>query len=85
MSGSTSGRSSSLSLQPSQTVSFKVCIDFFVAVNIYHHQHFSFDECIQNIASAVKTGEATYFLNHEGSYYDDILSVWKNMTVIKLL
>ena len=29
----------------------------------------------------LNTGETAYFQNHEGSYYDDIPSVWKKMSL----
>ena len=39
---------------------------------------------IKNIPLNVKTVETAYFWNHEGSYYNAIPYVWKNMKVIKL-
>ena len=42
-----------------------------------------FSNWIKNVVPAVKTGEAAYFQKHEGSYYYDMSSVWKKMTVIK--
>ena len=41
----------------------------------------TFKDSIKNISTAVKTGETAYFWNHEGSYYDALTSVWKNMPV----
>ena len=41
----------------------------------------SFHDCINKISPAVKTVEIAYFRNHEGSYYDAMPSVWKNIYV----
>ena len=41
----------------------------------------NFPHWIKNILPAVKTGETSYFCNHEGSYYDAMPSVCKNMYV----
>ena len=41
----------------------------------------TFSDWIKKISPAVKTGEAAYFINHEGSYYDSMPSVWKKMSV----
>ena len=41
----------------------------------------TFPDWINNISPAVKTGETAYFRNHEGSYYDAMPSVWKNLYV----
>ena len=30
-------------------------------------------------------GKTAYFRNHKGSYYDAMLSVWENTTVIKII
>ena len=40
-----------------------------------------FPDWIKKISPAVKTGETAYFCNHEGSYYDAMPSLWKNMSV----
>ena len=37
--------------------------------------------CIKKVPLAVNTGDAEHFQSHEGSHYDDILSLWKNMYV----
>ena len=41
----------------------------------------TFPDWIKKISPAVKTGETAYFQNHEGSYYDAMPSLWKNMYV----
>ena len=41
----------------------------------------TFTDWIKNISLAVNTGETAYFRNHEGSYYDYMPSVWKNMSL----
>ena len=46
---------------------------------------FVFSEWIKNISPDVKTGDTADFGNHEGSYYDAMPSVWKKMTVIKII
>ena len=67
-----------------QNISAKAWIDFFIYVNIHPHHRLSFPDWINNIAPAIKTGEIAYFRNHRrgGSYYDDIPSLCKFMTVI---
>ena len=40
-----------------------------------------FHDWIKKISPAVKTGETSYFRNHEGSYYDVMPYVWKKMYV----
>ena len=64
-----------------QDIPAKVCTDSFVAVNLYPRHRITFHEWIKNISPAVKTGETAYFRNHEGSYYDSMSSVWKNMYI----
>ena len=66
-----------------QNIPTKVWTDSFVAINLHPHNRLYFSSWIKKIAPAVKTGQKAYFRNHEGSYYDDMRSVWKNMTVIK--
>ena len=61
----------------------KVWTDYFVAVNLHPHHCLHFSGWIKNIVPAVKTEETAYFRNHENSYYDAMLYVWKDMTVIK--
>ena len=61
----------------------KVWTDSFVAVNLHPHFQLSISVWIKKIAPSVKTVETAYFRNHEGSSYDVMPSVWKNMTVIK--
>ena len=41
----------------------------------------TFHDWIKNISPAFKTVETAYFLNHEGTYYDTMSSVWKNISV----
>ena len=41
----------------------------------------NFHDCIKEISPDFKTVETAYFLNHEGSYYDAMTSVWKMMSV----
>ena len=62
-------------------ISTKVWADYFVAVNLHPHHGMTFPDWITNISPAVKTGEKAYFQNHEGSYYDAMPSLWKNMYV----
>ena len=64
-----------------QNITDKVWTDYFVAVNLHHHHHMTFHDCIKNISPAVKTGETEYFRNHEGSYYDAMPYIWKQMYV----
>ena len=40
----------------------------------------TFYDWIKKISPAVKTGETAYFRNREGSYYDTMPYVWKNMS-----
>ena len=61
----------------------KVCTDSFVSVNLHPRHSLSFSDWIKKIAPSVKTGETAYFRNPEGSYYNYMPYVWKNMTVIK--
>ena len=64
-----------------QKIPAKVWIYSFVDVNLNPHHRMTFHDCIKNISPAVKTGETSYFRNHEDLYYDAMLSVWKNMSV----
>ena len=64
-----------------QNIPDKVWTYSFVAINLHPHHHMTFHDCIKKISTAVKTGETAYFRNHEGSYYDAMPSVWKNMSV----
>ena len=41
----------------------------------------NFPDWIKKISSDFKTAETSNFGNHEGSYYDAMPSVWKNMSV----
>ena len=41
----------------------------------------TFSDWIKKISPAAKTGETAYFRNHEGSYYDAIPPVWKNISI----
>ena len=64
-----------------QNISAKVWTDSFVAVNLHPHHRMTFHDWIKNISPDVKTGDTEHFRNHEGSYYDAMSSVWKNMSV----
>ena len=64
-----------------QNISAKVCTDSFVAVNLHPHHRMTFPDWIKEISPAVKTRKTAYFHNHEGSYYDDMPSIWKKMYV----
>ena len=66
-----------------QNINAKFWTDSFVAVNLHPHRCLSFSDWIKKIAKSVKTGETAYFHNHEGSYYDVMPYIWKNMTLIK--
>ena len=66
-----------------QNIPSKVWTYLFVAANLNTHHRLSFSGWTRNIAPDVKIGETAYFRNQEGSYYDDMPYVWKNMTVIK--
>ena len=66
-----------------QNIPTKVWTDSFISINLHTHHRLYFYGWIKNIEPAVKTGKTSYFRNHEGSYYDAMPSVWKNMTVIK--
>ena len=59
----------------------RVWIDSFVSINLHPHHCMTFPDWIKNISPAVNTGETEYFRNHEDSYYDAIISVWKMMSV----
>ena len=63
----------------------KVWADYFVDVNLHPHRRLSFSGWIKNIGPAVNTGGKAYFWNHEGSSYDSMYYVWKNMKVLKLI
>ena len=54
------------------------------SINFHPYHRLYFSVWIKNITPDVKTGETAYFRDHEGSYYDAMPSVWKNMTVIKI-
>ena len=62
-------------------IAAKFWTDSFVAVNLHPHHRMTFPGWIKKISPAVKTGETTYFQNHEGSYYDAMPSVCENMCV----
>ena len=64
-----------------QNIYAKVWTYYFVSVNLHPHHFMTFPDWIKNISPAVKTGETEYFLNHEGSYYDAMPYLWKNMSV----
>ena len=64
-----------------QNIPSKVWKYYFVAVNFHPHHLMNFPDWINNISPDVNTGETAYFWNHEGSYYDVMPSVWKNMSV----
>ena len=64
-----------------QIITSKVWTYYFVAVNIHPHYYLSYSDWIKKILPAVMTGEKKYFWDHEESYYDPMLSVWKNTTV----
>ena len=64
-----------------QNIPDKVWTDSFVAINLHPHHRMTFPDWIKKISPAVKTGETAYFRNHEGSYYDVMPSLWKNMYV----
>ena len=64
-----------------QNIPAKVCTDSFVAIKLHPHHCITFHDWIKKISPDVKTGETAYFQNHEGSYYDSMSSVWKNMYV----
>ena len=66
-----------------QNIPAKVWTYSFVSVNLHPHHRLDFTGWIKKIAPAVKAVNTEYFWNHKGSYYDDIPSVRKNMTVIK--
>ena len=59
----------------------KVWTALFVAVNLHPRHCMTFHDLIKKISPSVKTGETAYFRNHEGSDYDAMSSVWKNMSV----
>ena len=64
-----------------QNISAEVWTDYFVDVNLHPHHCMKFPDWIKKISPAVKTGETSYFCNHEGSYYDAMPSLWKKMSV----
>ena len=64
-----------------QNISSKVWTYSFVAVNLHPHHRMTFPDWIKKISPDVNTGETEYFRNHEGSYYDSMPSLWKNMYV----
>ena len=64
-----------------QNIPAKVWTFSFVSVNLHPRHRTTFHDCIKKILPAIKTGETAYFRNHEGSYYDAVLSVWKDMSV----
>ena len=66
-----------------QNIPDKVWKYFFVAVNLHPYHHLSFSSWTKKIAPTVKTGDTEYFQKREGSYYDAMLSIWKNKTMIK--
>ena len=68
-----------------QNILDKVWTDYFVSVNLQLNHHLSFIGWIKKIEPAVKTGGTEYLRIHKGSYYDAMSSVWKNMTVIKII
>ena len=68
-----------------QNIPVQVWTDYFVAVNLHPHHHLSFSGWIKKIAPAVRTGETAYFQNHKGSYHYAMPSVWKKMTIIKII
>ena len=64
-----------------QNIPGKVCTDSFVTVNLHPHHRMTFHEWIKNILPDVKTGETSCFRNHEGSYYDAMPPIWKNISL----
>ena len=66
-----------------QNIPAKVWRDYFVVVNHFSCQHFSFSDWIKNIVPAVKMRDTAYLRNHKESYFDYMPYVWKNITVIK--
>ena len=65
-----------------QKISAKVWTYSFVAVILHPHHRMTFHEWIKNISPAVNREETVCFRNHEGSHYDAMPSVWKNMSVL---
>ena len=59
----------------------KVWTDSFVAVNLHLNLCMIFPDLIKFISPAVKMGDTSYFRNHEGSYYDTMPYIWKQMYV----
>ena len=64
-----------------QNIPAKVWTDYFVTVNLHPRHCMTFHDWIKNISPDVKTGDTEHFRNHEGSYYDAMSSVWKNIPV----
>ena len=56
---------------------------YFFYFNLNPNPCLYFSECINKIELAVNMGDTYYFFNQKGSYYDDILYMWKNMISIK--
>ena len=66
-----------------KNISRKLWTDYFVAIIIYPHHYLSFYYCIKKIAPALNMVETDHFQKHKWSYYDAILSICKNTTLIK--
>ena len=64
-----------------QNIPAKVFTDYFFSVNLHPHHRIIFHDWVKKISPDFMTGETEYFQNHEGSYYDAMSSVWKNMSV----
>ena len=62
-----------------QNIPDKLCTDSFVVVNPHLHYRMNFSEWIKNISPGFKMAETAYFRNDEGSYYDSMPYVCKNM------
>ena len=80
---STSARPPLSYLHPSKKIMPRSGHITFVAVNIHTHTCLYFYDWIKKISPYFSTGETDYFWNHKGTYYDNMPSVWKNMTLIK--
>ena len=59
----------------------KFWTDYFVAVNLHPHHRMNFTDWIKNISPAIKTVETAHFKKIEGSYYDAMPYIWKQLSV----